>query len=277
MLTSYGFAIWVKKQEDYSMPFQYSDQHRIEYFTTGLTVLRGVIPASLLADLRRETDGAREIARQNSGPQSQRLQPVYKYEELKHRPFRDFLELPGLRATVEGILGVSHRESDNMGVLLEPAQHAWCTNWHRDVAHHIAELDMQSFQKAARDLRMFNQFNAALYDDHSLWMVPGSHNREDTPEERACFPTETPEAPQLSEGVSPEERERTCLEYAYRMPGGVPVVLFAGDCAFYRASGWHLGNYVPYTKRATLHDNFQGDEDRAWWDNVRQAQRAAEM
>jgi hypothetical protein len=26
-----------------------------------------------------------------------------------------------------------------------------------------------------------------------------------------------------------------------------------------------------------LHDNFQGDEDRAWWDDVRQAQRAASV
>jgi ectoine hydroxylase-related dioxygenase (phytanoyl-CoA dioxygenase family) len=124
---------------------------------------------------------------------------------------------------------------------------------------------------------MFNQFNAALYDDHSLWVVPGSHNREDTPEERICFPTATPAAPELSEDASSEERERACLEYAQHMPGSVPVVLFAGDCAFYRASGWHLGNYVPYIKRATLHDNFQGDEDRAWWDNVRRAQRAASV
>jgi ectoine hydroxylase-related dioxygenase (phytanoyl-CoA dioxygenase family) len=264
-------------KKDSPMPFQYSDQHRDEYSTAGLTVLRGVIPAPLLTDLRRETDKARELARQSTGPQSQRLQPVYKYEELNHRPFRDFLQLPGMQATVEGILGASHRSSYNMGVLLEPAQNPWCTNWHRDVAHHIAGLDMQSFQKAARDVGMFNQFNAALYDDHSLWIVPGSHNRKDTLEERACFPTAMPAAPHLSEDASSEERERTCLEYAQHMPGAVPVVLFAGDCAFYRASGWHLGNYVPYVKRATLHDNFQGDEDRAWWDDVRQAQRAASV
>ncbi|HEX8234637.1 MAG TPA: hypothetical protein VF600_01660 [Abditibacteriaceae bacterium] len=257
------------------MPFQFRDQHRDEYSTAGLTVLRGVIPPSLLSDLRRETDKAREIARKSGGPQSQRLQPVYKYEELDPRPFRDFLELPGMQATVEGILGASHKASDNMGVLLEPAQNAWCTNWHRDIAHHLPNLDMQAFYHAARNLRMFNQFNAALYDDHSLWIVPGSHNREDTPEERACFATATPAAPEFSEDAFPEERERTCLEYAYRIPGGMPVVLFAGDCAFYRASGWHLGNYVPYTKRATLHDNFQGDEDRAWWNSVRHAQDSA--
>jgi hypothetical protein len=74
---------------------------------------------------------------------------------------------------------------------------------------------MQSFQQAARDLQMFNQFNAALYDDHSLWIVPGSHNREDTPEERACFPTAMPAVPEFSDDASSEERERACLEYSY--------------------------------------------------------------
>jgi hypothetical protein len=256
------------------MPFQYTEQHRDEYFSAGLTILRGIIPPALLSDLRRETDTARELARKSNGPQSQRLQPVYQYAELDHQPFRDFLELPALRATVEGILGPLHRASNNMGVLLEPAENAWCTNWHRDVAHHIPGLDSNLFFETAANLHTFNQFNAALYDDHSLWVVPGSHHRPDTPRERACFPGTPPAGPELSEAMQPAERERACLEYARSMPGAVSVVLFAGDCAFYRASGWHIGNYVPYLKRATLHDNFQGDEDRAWWDGVRRMRAA---
>jgi hypothetical protein len=251
------------------MAFHFTEQHRDEYFSAGLTILHGIIPATLLSDLRRETDKARHIARKCAGPQSQRLQPVYQYEELDHRAFRDFLELPTLRSTVEGILGPLHKPSDNMGVLLEPAENAWCTNWHRDVAHHIPELEEAWFFQAAANLQTFNQFNAALYDDHSLWIVPGSHHRPDTPQEHACFPGMPPSGPELRQAMRPEERERACLEYAQSMPGAVPVMLFAGDCAFYRASGWHIGNYVPYLKRATLHDNFQGEADRAWWDEVR--------
>lgn len=256
------------------MTFQFTEQHRDEYFSAGLTTLRGIIPPSLLSALRRETDKARAIARERGGPQSQRLQPVYRYEELNHRHFRDFLELAGMQATVEGILGAGHETADNMGVLLEPAEQAWCTNWHRDVAHHIPGLDNEWFFQTAANLQTFNQFNAALYDDHSLWLVPGSHHRQDTPEERACFPQMPPASPSLREQMLPEERERACLEYAQAMPGAEPVVLFAGDCAFYRASGWHLGNYVPYLKRATLHDNFQGEDDRVWWEGVRQMRAA---
>ena len=64
------------------MEFHYSEQHRAEYIKDGFTILRSLIPPSLLTDLRRETDTARDIARQRSGPQAQRLQPVYAYEEL---------------------------------------------------------------------------------------------------------------------------------------------------------------------------------------------------
>jgi hypothetical protein len=208
------------------MPFQYSEIYREKYFSAGLTILRGIIPPALLSDLRRETDTAREIARKTSGLQSQRLQPVYQYEELNHQAFRDFLELPDLRATVEGILGAGHKPTDNMGVLLEPAENAWCTNWHRDVAHHIPGLDCDLFFQTAANLQTFNQYNTALYDDHSLWVVPGSHHREDTPQERACFPNTPPDGPELHEKMQPAERERVCLEYTRSMPGAEPVVLF---------------------------------------------------
>ena len=36
------------------------------------------------------------------------------------------------------------------------------------------------------------------------------------------------------------------------MPGAVQLVLNPGDFCIYRNVGWHIGNYVPYRKRATL-------------------------
>jgi hypothetical protein len=257
------------------MTFQYTDQCRHEYVTDGFTILRNLIPAVLVADLRKETDKAREIARRKHGTQAQRLQPVYAYEELRPKPFHDFLELPGLRTAVEGILGMEHSRSEIMGVLLEPAENAWCTHWHRDWGYNAPQVDLKAFFNAVKNLRMFNQLNGALYDDHSLWVVPGSHAREDTVEERAAFPSIPPPIPALPDGMPGAERELTCLAYVRRMPGAVPVTLFAGDVAFYRACQWHIGNYVPYTRRATLHDGFYGAEDRAWQAEVRQRQAAA--
>ncbi len=255
--------------------FQYSDRLRTEYVLNGFTTLKGIIPPTLLSDLRRETDKARTIARAKSGPQAQRLQPVYAYEEIDARPFRNFLDLPGLRATVEGILGPDHRPTEIMGVLLEPKEDAWCTHWHRDWGYNAPHVDVEAFFKSVPNLRMFNQLNGALYDDHSLWVVPGSHDRLDTPEEQAAFPTVPPPGPTLSADMSPAQRETICLEYTRRMPHAVPVALFAGDVAFYRACQWHIGNYVPYTRRATLHDGFLCDEDLEWHAAVKRRQAAA--
>ncbi len=203
------------------------------------------------------------IARKERGPQAQRLQPVYHYEELDHQVFRDFLTLPAMQETVEKILGPGHKPSQIMGVLLEPANEAWCTSWHRDWGYNLPGIDLEDFFQAVHNPRLFNQINGALYDDHSLWVVPRSHMRKDTEAERAAFSRIPPPAPELT-GLSPEERELACAEYVRRMPGAAPVVLFAGDVAFYRNSTWHLGTYVPYVKRATLHDGYFCDEDYAW-------------
>lgn len=257
------------------MPFHYTEQHSIEYQTEGFTILRGLIPATLLADLRRETEKARHIARRQHGPQAQRLQPVYAYAELDPQPFRDFLNLPGMQAIVEGILGPDHRQSDIMGVLLEPERDAWCTHWHRDWGYNAAHVDLDAFFEAVSNLGMFNQLNAALYDDHSLWVVPGSHARRDTEAEQAAFAAIPPPPPELRADMEAAERELTCLDYVRRMPGAQPVSLFAGDVAFYRACQWHIGNYVPYTRRATLHDGFYGEEDLAWKAAVQRRQEEA--
>jgi len=253
------------------MSYRYTNQNREEYLLDGFTVLRGLIPASLLADLRLETDKARVIAREQNGPQTQRLQPVYAYPELRHECFRDFLNLPEFVKTVYGILGDDHPQSEIMGVLLEPAGKPWATNWHRDWMHHNAKIDPVEFSKLMRNPLMFNQFNAALWDDHSLWVVPGSHDRDDTPEEIAAFGQVPVPPPSFKDHQSNEERELICGEYLRQMPGAHQVSLLAGDCAFYRSCQWHIGTYVPYTKRATLHDGFYGPDDLAWQAKIKGA------
>ncbi len=252
------------------MDFHYTEQLREEYERDGLTVMRGLIPASLLTDLRREAEIGRPIARREHGPQAQRLQPVYMHPELDDRPFRNFLNLPGLRETVQRLLSPDHRSSDNMGILYEPAQDPWATNWHRDWGHHVPDLDQELFFAAAQNRNMFNQLNGALYQDASLWVVPGSHIRRDTEAEHAAFPDMPPRGPDLRDSMTAEERERTCSDYARSMPGAVNKLLAAGDVAFYRAVGWHIGSYIPYTRRATLHDGFYGEEDRAWQVRMRE-------
>jgi ectoine hydroxylase-related dioxygenase (phytanoyl-CoA dioxygenase family) len=122
------------------------------------------------------------------------------------------------------------------------------------------------------DINMFNQINCALYEDSCTWFVAGSHLRRDLPREAKLFP-DRPIAGLDLKDKTVEERERVCLEYCRSMPGSVQLHLEAGDFALYRNTLWHLGNYVPYKKRATLHDSATTPEFDEW---SRKASEAAQ-
>ena len=247
------------------MSFEFSEAHIAGFHTLGYTVFRSIIPPALLSDLRREADKAREIARTKGGPQAQRLQPVGKYD-LDQRPFQDYAELPALSDAIARIISPRHRigHPDLLGILFEPAEMPWCTPWHRDLRDHMPREVFEAEFKADWDKQVFdinhmNQINCALYEDGATWFVPGSHYRqENLPGEVEARGSAGEEALRGNnvggEGRTAEEQERFCLQYTSRMPGAVQLLLNAGDFALYRPCAWHMGSYVPYRKRATLHD-----------------------
>ena len=100
------------------MTFQFSDQHIEDYHRLGYTVFRGILPPSLIDDLRRVTDEARVIAREQHGPQTQRLQPVSAFD-IDQQPFYDFRDLPELRDAVARVLTPQHTYGNEalLGVL----------------------------------------------------------------------------------------------------------------------------------------------------------------
>jgi len=248
------------------MSFQFSDQHIDDYPRLGYTVFRGILPPSLIDDLRRVTDRGRELARELHGPQSQRLQPIGQ-SDLDLKPFEDYRDLPELRDAVSRVLTPNHRHGniDIMGVLYEPADEPWCTQWHRDWRDNVSGLDIAAWEAVYQDIDLFNQINCALYEDSSTWVVPGSHLRRDLPREIARFPERPITGPELG-SKSSAEREYLCLEYCHSMPGAEQLLLDAGDFALYRNSLWHLGNDVPYRKRATLHDSGETAKFTMWRD-----------
>lgn len=251
------------------MLFKFSDSHISDYHTLGYTVFRGILPASLVSDLRRVSDGARQIARDKQGAQVQRLQPVGDYD-IDAKPFEDFDELPELRDAVSRVLTPHHRYGNInlLGILLEPGEMPYCTKWHRDWRDNIESLVISEWEAVFADVDYFNQVNCPLYQDSSTWVVPGSHLRGDLPGEVERFPDRPIQTPNL-EGKTFEERERVCLDYCHSMPGAERLYLNAGDFALYRNTLWHLGNYVPYCKRATLHNFVDTPEYAAWREKVR--------
>ena len=157
----------------------------------------------------------------------------------------------------------THGNRQLLGILIEPAELPWCTQWHRDWRDNAAGLDLAMWDAHFSDINYFNQVNCALYEDTCTWVVPGSHLRRDLPGEAARFPDRPIDGPVL-EGKTYEEREYLGLEYCRSMPGAARLHLEAGDFCLYRNSLWHLGNYVPYQQRATLHDAADTPEFLAW-------------
>jgi len=98
--------------------------------------------------------------------------------------------------------------------------------WHRD--------DISATASAEEELERLNQpayhaqWNMALYDDESLIVIPGSHVRARTDEERTA-------------GIY------------QKLPGEIRVQMKAGDVVFYNNNILHRGAYDPEKERMTLH------------------------
>lgn len=234
--------------------FKFSDKHIEEYQTLGYTVFRGIIPTKLIDELRRECDRGAELVREKSGPQAQRFQPITSFD-INQKPFEEFQALAETHDAVSRVIQVPWESSglDVMGVLINPVELPSCMAWHRDWRDNIRGLDISDWESCYQDVKLFNQVNAALYEDSCTWVVPGSHLRPDTDAEILRFPTRPVTGPQL-DGLGYAGRERAALDYLESLPGAQRLLLDAGDYCLYRNSLWHTGNYVPYKKRATLHD-----------------------
>lgn len=243
------------------MAFKLTTQHVNDYYQLGFTVFRDLVPVSLLDDLRREADKGRAIARERGGENAQRLQPIAAYgERLDMKPFDDYQSYPPLVAALNELFAEEFGQPvdtsatrPHFGILYEPASRPWCTQWHRDWRDNIRGLNVPEWEKVMKDIRLFNQVNFALYDDASTWVVPGSHLRRDTADEIRRFPDRPINGPG-TEGMDDTAAEVACRHYTASMPGCVQAQLNSGDYMLYRNSLWHIGNYVPYRKRATIHD-----------------------
>lgn len=253
------------------MTYRVSDEDIAGYYRDGYVVFRGILPPTLIADLRVACERGRAAIYGDAGDQDlQRLQPVSMFAHaMDLQPFRDYAALPALHDAIAQVLSPQHAYGrlDVMGVLLHPQHQPYCMRWHRDMTLPQSRLTRAQYQDLMLDWDSANQINCPLYDDTCTWFVPGSHLRwRDLPGETA-WAARWSEAQMGRSARSPDpvQKERTCRQYTAGMPGAVQLRLAAGDFCIYRPLGWHTGNYLPYQRRATLHDVLATPRYETWW------------
>ncbi|MCJ8329499.1 MAG: hypothetical protein MJH11_05860 [Lentisphaeria bacterium] len=266
------------------MAFEFNESWD-EHWERGYTIFKGIVPGSLLTDLRIEADKARALAHEINGSQSHRIQPIDKYDQqINQKPFQDYCELPELHTAVEKLLGpdYTHGHRNIMGILVEPLDHTWNQGWHRDGMVEIpvaAQSDPEVIacqKERTQDRRGYNQINCAIYRDATLWVVPGSHSRMENLEGeiQTCY---TDALPTIKDGQSDVEFERECLAHCQSFPGAQQIVLEPGDFMIYRSNAWHCAHIVKYQPRATIHDSchYHGKTDWQYhWPDVKKRVKA---
>ncbi|MFT2008316.1 phytanoyl-CoA dioxygenase family protein [Pontibacter sp. 13R65] len=142
---------------------------------------------------------------------------------------------PKMLKTVEELLG-PNLIVNNASILAANEGTSYSLGWHRDIIQ-IPQDEINDWLFSPERFHNSVQINLPLVDENSLWVVPGSHNRPNTPEEDAAF--------QGSKHYAPVGVE---------MPGGVPVSLKAGQAVLYNNNLIHRG-YTETMKvpRRTLH------------------------
>lgn len=177
-------------------------------------------------------------------------------EDSALRPFTYFAHDKRIAGVVEQILG---GPVTWIGAALLCSARNYTQGWHRDVLQVPQDqIDEDWFTPGV----FFNniQLNMCFFDDASLWVVPGSHNRAFTPGEAAAFAG---------------TKHMTSADVD--MPGAIPVDLKAGQCVFYNNNLIHRGHNGRHEKRVTYHSAYlRKDLPPTWHFYVSQLHRLPE-
>ena len=148
------------------------------------------------------------------------------HPSIREQALVDALAHPQILDVIEALIG-KRLKYHLCTLLVSSERKPYHINWHRDSAPD-GEVPLETLLSR---LRNHVQLNGALYDDETLYVVPGSHRRELTDAERSVI-QQTPKA---------------------AMPNQLVVKLKAGDIVFYNSSILHKGYNIDGSKRQTLH------------------------
>ncbi|MEK0447481.1 MAG: hypothetical protein RLZZ399_2802 [Verrucomicrobiota bacterium] len=154
---------------------------------------------------------------------------------------------PVILKAVESLIGPD-LIVNNASILAANVGTAYSLGWHRDIIQ-IPQPEIADWLFSSERFHNSVQINLPLVEENSLWVVPGSHRRPNTPEEDAAFGGSKHYAPIGAE-----------------MPGGIPVTLKAGQAVLYNNNLIHRG-YTETMKvpRRTLHMGYHSAAHPPTW------------
>ncbi|KAL8729450.1 MAG: hypothetical protein Q9166_004698 [cf. Caloplaca sp. 2 TL-2023] len=223
-----------------------TNNFRTAISSQGFVVVPSVLNPSQISSLRSVCDTARSLAESGQWPHLRTLPKqfppwssdpsdgIWGIQHLLHpdMPSQNLFATSYFNDTIiETIKQLLDCQDDDLimelyNLLIRPTRD-FELRWHRDdIPPSVSgEEEQQRLRKPA----WHAQWNLALYDDNSLIVVPGSHKRARTGEERAAD------------------------AYEKNMLGQFVVKLRAGDAVFYDNNILHRGVYDSGKERATLH------------------------
>ncbi|PWZ00116.1 hypothetical protein BCV70DRAFT_211706 [Testicularia cyperi] len=168
--------------------------------------------------------------------------------------FRDFYSSSPLLDIASILIDapVEKMQMELFNLLINPESHHFALGWHRDDVR--PETEAQEERQRLDTPTYGVQFNAALWDDDCLFIVPASHKRLRTAEEKRANLARAPPAVSLKDSnLSSSDCAAFDGNWDVDPPETLRVHLKAGQTVFYSQRILHRASYLPTRKRATLH------------------------
>jgi hypothetical protein len=207
-----------------------------QFHEEGFVIVDSAVEPEMLDTLRAATARVTARTREGGWPHKRRAgeDDIWGVSHLLHPEleepiFAEYMASAPVLDVAADLLGTSHLRLELVNMLVNPARRDFAIGWHRDLLRQ--ELPPEEELAALSQLQDGIQWNTALYEEACLYIVPGTHRRCATPEEREI---------QFRRPMEP-------------IPGELAVALKPGQGVYYNAQLLHRGIYPATQQRETIH------------------------
>jgi ectoine hydroxylase-related dioxygenase (phytanoyl-CoA dioxygenase family) len=213
-----------------------SKGQREQFLNDGYVVIDQAVDPSVLEPLRAAADRVTRKARSGKWPHVRRAPEGdiwgvshLLHPELDEPVFAEYMASPPVLEVAADLLGTPELRLELVNMLVNPARQDYAIEWHRDLLRQ--EVPPEEELAILSRLQDGLQWNTALYDEACLLIVPGTHRRCATQEERDA---------QFRRPMEP-------------LSGQLAVELKAGQGVYYNSQLIHRGVYPAGQRRETIH------------------------